>query len=203
MLAMDATTAAAARALAIPAAAVATFVAALRRAAARTDDEAGSLRDVQAAALALARRQAEWLTADMCRADVEQGFGVHLIHEEADHTLATFVVSWLPHQGTTPHDHGTWAVVAGLRGTERNELWRRMDRRQAPGYAEIVRTGEKVFGANEILVMPKGVIHSVWNDTDDVTVSLHVYGLHVNYTQRSQFDPQARTETPYKVKVTT
>ena len=49
--------------------------------------------------------------------------------------------------------------------------------------------------------MPKGVIHSVWNDTDDVTVSLHVYGLHVNHTQRSQFDPATRTETPYKVKV--
>jgi predicted metal-dependent enzyme (double-stranded beta helix superfamily) len=49
--------------------------------------------------------------------------------------------------------------------------------------------------------MPAGVIHSVLNDTDEVTVSLHVYGHHVNHTQRSQFDPETRTETPYKVRV--
>ena len=84
---------------------------------------------------------------------------------------------------------------------QRNELWRRVDARDRPGYAEVVRTGDKVFGEDEVLVMPAGVIHSVWNDTAGVTVSLHVYGLHVNHAQRSQFDPEARTETPYKVKV--
>jgi predicted metal-dependent enzyme (double-stranded beta helix superfamily) len=177
------------------------FVAALRHAHAHASDEAAMLREAQAAASALAARKSEWLTEDMCRPDVEQGFGLHLLHEEADHALATFVVSWLPRRGTTPHDHGTWAVVTGLRGAERNALWRRMDARDRPGYAEVTRIGDKVFGEDELLVMPAGVIHSVLNDTDEVTVSLHVYGHHVNHTQRSQFDPETRTETPYKVRV--
>ena len=181
--------------------AVATFAAALRRARDAGAGERALLRDVEAAAASLAARKAEWLTEAMCHPDVEQGFGLHVLHEETDHTLATFVVSWLPRRGTTPHDHGTWAVVVGLRGAERNELWRRIDARDRPGYAEVVRTGDKVFGEDEVLVMPAGVIHSVWNDTAGVTVSLHVYGLHVNHAQRSQFDPEARTETPYKVKV--
>jgi hypothetical protein len=35
-----------------------------------------------------------------------------------------------------------------------------------------------------------------------MTASLHVYGMHVNHTERSQFDPVARTEAPFKVKMT-
>ena len=44
-------------------------------------------------------------------------------------------------------------------------------------------------------------IHSVVNETARVTLSLHVYGKHVNYTTRSQFDPRLETETTYIVKV--
>ena len=43
-------------------------------------------------------------------------------------------------------------------------------------------------------------IHSVVNETDVVTVSLHTYGKHLNYTGRSQFDPAARVEKPFLVK---
>jgi predicted metal-dependent enzyme (double-stranded beta helix superfamily) len=186
---------------AAPAGALATFIVALRAARARTAGERELLREVQAAASDLAARKAEWLTDEMCRPDAGQGFGLHLLHEETDHSLATFVVSWLPGRGTTPHDHGTWAVVAGLRGAERNEIWRRVDARERPGHAEIVRSGERVFGEDELLVMPDGVIHSVWNDSDGVSVSLHVYGRHINHTERSQYDPAARVEKPYKVKV--
>jgi hypothetical protein len=31
-------------------------------------------------------------------------------------------------------------------------------------------------------------------------VSLHVYGMHVNHTVRSQFDPERRTEMPFKLR---
>jgi len=180
---------------------VAGFVDALRRARDAGGDEAAVVRGVSDAASALAARKAEWLTPRMRMPDAEQGFGLYVLHEEAEHTLATFVVAWLPQRGTTPHDHGTWSVVVGLDGEERNELWRRLDDAKRPGYAELARTGEKVFGANEVLVMPTGVIHSVWNDGEHVSVSLHVYGRHINHTDRSQFDPVARTEMPYKVRV--
>jgi quercetin dioxygenase-like cupin family protein len=61
--------------------------------------------------------------------------------------------------------------------------------------------GEKVCGEGDVLAMPRGVIHSVWNETDAVTLSLHIYGKHVNFTGRSQFDPAKRTETPFIVKM--
>lgn len=49
--------------------------------------------------------------------------------------------------------------------------------------------------------MPDGVIHSVWNETDAVTVSLHIYGKHINHTGRSQFDPEKGAELPFILKL--
>ena len=48
--------------------------------------------------------------------------------------------------------------------------------------------------------MPAGNIHSVVNETSAVTVSLHTYGMHVNHTDRAQFDPEAKTATPLILK---
>jgi predicted metal-dependent enzyme (double-stranded beta helix superfamily) len=142
-----------------------------------------------------------WLAPRHYEADPEQGFGVHLLHEEPDHTLAVFAVSWLPGRGAPPHDHGTWAVVAGVDGPERNEFWERVDDRSRPGHAALRKAGNKVFDRGEVLAMPAGTIHSVRNESDRVTVSLHVYGKHVNHTERSQYDPERATETPFKVKL--
>jgi predicted metal-dependent enzyme (double-stranded beta helix superfamily) len=157
-------------------------------------------REMLSAIRPLARRAAlsasDWVEPRMYRADTAQGFAVNVLHEEADHTLAVFAVSWLPHRGVPAHDHGTWAVVVGVDGEERNEFFERLDDRSRPGYAEIRKVGETRLGVGEVLAMPNGIIHSVVNDSDTVTLSLHVYGKHVNYTGRSQYDPGKNTETP-------
>jgi len=146
--------------------------------------------------LALGR---SWLEPRHYQCDAAQGFGVHLLHEEPDHTLAVFAGSWLPGRGAPPHNHGTWAVVAGVDGLEKNVFWKRVDDGSRPGYAEIVKAGEKVFGAGDVVTFLPESIHSVTNDTDGVTVSLHVYGKHVNHTTRSQFDPETRVAKEFKV----
>ena len=69
------------------------------------------------------------------------------------------------------------------------------------GYAEIQRTGEKRFGPGDVLAMMPDAIHSVVNPTDAVTVSLHTYGMHLNYTGRSEFDPEKNTVGPIQRKV--
>ena len=177
------------------------FVAALRRVRAACRDEREVLARVRPLVAGLAANKQAWLTPDMGRPDEAQGFGIRVLHEEPDHSLTVLVASWLPDRGAPPHDHGTWAVVTGLDGEERNEFWRRLDDRTRSGYAELEKIGEKVFGPGDVLALPTGAIHSVWNDSDRVTTSLHVYGMHVNHTERSQFDPAARTEAPFKVKV--
>jgi predicted metal-dependent enzyme (double-stranded beta helix superfamily) len=142
-----------------------------------------------------------WLEPKLYRCDPDQGFGAHLLHEEPDHTLAVFAAAWLPGRGAPPHNHGTWAVVVGVDGAEKNTFWRRLDDGTRPGYAEIREAGARVFGPGEVVTFQPESIHSVVNETDRVTVSLHVYGKHVNYTIRSQFDPGRNVEKPFILKV--
>jgi predicted metal-dependent enzyme (double-stranded beta helix superfamily) len=152
----------------------------------------------------LAKRLAldkSWLQDRFYQAGAEQGFGVHLLHEDKDHTLAVFAVSWLPKRGTPPHNHGTWAVVAGVVGPEKNTFWERTDDGSRAGYAELKKVGEWVCGVGDVVAMLRDDIHGVINETDNVTLSLHIYGKHINYTGRSQFDPDKKTETPFVLKV--
>lgn len=171
----------------------------LRAARACARDERELLGHVEAIAQRAVSHRSEWLRPETTRPDIEQGFGFHLIHEEHDHSLAVFVASWLAQRGTPPHDHGTWAVVAGLDGSERNTLWRRVDDRSRPGLARLAKLGDTLIGPGQLLAMPEGAIHSVHNDSHRVTVSLHIYGRHVNHTHRSRFDPERETEAPYQV----
>lgn len=141
------------------------------------------------------------LRAEHLVCDAEQGNGLHLLHEEPDHSLAVFVISWLPGRGVPPHDHGTWAIVAGMVGTETNVFWRRLDDRSRPGYAELVESGRRTFGPGEVVSFLPDDIHSVANEGRDISVSLHLYGRHLNHSGRSRFDPASKRVDPYIVRV--
>jgi predicted metal-dependent enzyme (double-stranded beta helix superfamily) len=152
----------------------------------------------------LARRLAgerNWLQQKHYETDAEQGFGTYLLHEESDHTLAVFVVNWLPGRGAPPHDHGTWAVVAGVEGCERNIRYRRLDDGSRPDYAELAVKHDFNAEPGELICMKTGGIHAVRNESDHVTVSLHTYGKHVNHTNRSQFDPETKEKKDFIVRV--
>ena len=73
--------------------------------------------------------------------NVEKGFSFNLLHEEPDHALAVALLSWLPSGATLPHNHGTWGVVVGLEGAEKNIFWRRVDDGSRGGFAGLDRVG--------------------------------------------------------------
>lgn len=173
----------------------------VKRVCAQYSDEHDIISKVRPLARRAALAKADWLQDRMYRADEQQGFGVHLLHEEPDHSVAILTVSWLPNRGAPPHDHGTWAVVAGVDGPEKNEFYERADDRTRQGHAELKKIGQKVCDVGDVVALTKGMIHSVWNDSDAVSLSLHIYGKHINYTGRSQFDLEKQTETPFIVKL--
>jgi predicted metal-dependent enzyme (double-stranded beta helix superfamily) len=176
------------------------FVEDLRRLTREERDEQRLLSKLgpQVRRLALSRA---WLDPRYYEVDSDQGFGAHVLHEEPDHALAVFAASWLPGRGTPPHDHGTWAIVVGVDGPEKNVFWARVDDGSRSGYAELRQVETRVLRPGEILAMPAGTIHSVRNESEQVTVSLHVYGRHINFTERSQFDPERKTQTQFVVKL--
>ena len=177
------------------------LVADVKRVCAQCDDERQILSQVRPLARRAALSKSTWLEDRMYEADLTQGFGVHLLHEEPDHTIAILALAWLPDRGAPPHDHGTWAVVAGVEGPEKNEFFERADDRKRPGHAELKKIGEKVCDVGDVVALPQGTIHSVWNESEQVSLSLHIYGKHINHTGRSQFDLQKQTETPFIVKM--
>lgn len=176
------------------------YVEDLRRITSETDDEDRIIAQVGPLAQRLALDKS-WLKAKHYEADPEQGFGVHLLHEEPDHTLAVFVVSWLPGRGAPVHDHGTWAVVAGVEGSERNVRYNRLDDGKRADYAELSTKHEIDAAEGELICMRTGGIHSVHNDSDVTTLSLHTYGKHINHTNRSQFDPEKNTKQDFVVRI--
>ena len=179
---------------------VSDYVDDLRRITGGTDSEKEIIEQVGPLAQRLALDKS-WLDDKHYDTDPEQGFGVHMLHEEPDHSLAVIVVSWAPGGGAPPHDHGTWAVVAGVEGNERNVRYNRLDDGGRDDYAELAVKHEFLAGEGDLICMRTGGIHSVHNDTDNVTLSLHTYGKHVNHTNRSQFDTTTNAKTDFIVKV--
>ena len=145
--------------------------------------------------------ESDWIEDRFYSPDEETGFSAFLLHEEEDHSLAVLAVSWAPGMGVGPHDHGTWAVVAGVDGVERNTRYKRLDDRRNPEYAELEVKGESNAGPGELVCIRNGGIHAVHNDSDKVTLSLHTYGTHVNHTVRFQYDLEARTAKEFKVEM--
>jgi predicted metal-dependent enzyme (double-stranded beta helix superfamily) len=129
-----------------------------------------------------------------------QNFDFQLLHEEPDHSLAVAVLCSLPGRGTPPHDHGTWGVVIGVEGEEINAFWRRTDNGSRPGYARLEQASEQCCARGDAITLLPDTIHSVQNETGDISVSLHVYGRHVDYTERFQFDIGKMTATPWQAQ---
>ena len=165
----------------------------------KTEDETVILSGVRP----LAVRAAEdggWRKEEMYVADPDLGFGSTLLHAEPDNSLFIVVDSWLPRRGVRPHDHGTWAVVVGVTGPERNTFWERIDDRSREGHAELRKIREEVISIGEVVTMKTGEIHSVMNGTDETTLSFHVYGRHLNHTGRSQYDVDENKEIPFIIE---
>lgn len=171
------------------------LVADLRRITAKTSDE----REILAEAAPLVRRLADdtsWVDPSFYDADEEQGFAINILHEDSDHSLLVEAIAWLPGRGVAPHDHRTWGVVVGIDGPETNVNWERLDDGSRPGHADIRPRHEVVVGPGDVCVFMPRDIHSVRNESDQTTLSLHVYGRSLAHIDRSQFDPEAKTEVP-------
>ena len=152
----------------------------------------------------LAKRLADdkaWLKDSYREVNAEQGFGLHLLHEEDNHDLAVFVITWAPGRGLDPHNHKTWAVVAGIEGQEHETSYRRLDDGSQAGFAELEVTYEQTVQAGDVVCCMPEDIHSVYNNGSDIAISLHTYGRHLNFTGRSIFDVAQKSEMPCVVKV--
>ncbi len=87
------------------------------------------------------------------------------------------------------------------RGPRPTLYWRRVDDGSRDGYAELEKGVVTPIAPGQASAMVTGQIHSVANETDETTISLHIYGKHVGFVDRSQFDPETHVQGPFQVAI--
>jgi len=153
----------------------------LREMKERGADEAALLREAPGLVKRLLLMKHNWLRSYMY-GEAKQN---HRLHEEPDHSLSLFVVTWPPAGETQPHDHGTWVVVAGLDGSEIHHRWKAI-----PGTGEAERVGKDRIEPGTIVSLPSDTIHSLENDSGANCVTLQLYGINTDYTAHRKYTPR-------------
>ena len=90
-------------------------------------------------------------------------------------------------QGTQSNylNHGTWGIVAILKGKEKNTIWKRNPTAEYPD--KIETAGELVLTPGDIISFAPGAIHSVEAVSDEPTVTFNLYG-ETTSKERFEFD---------------
>jgi predicted metal-dependent enzyme (double-stranded beta helix superfamily) len=91
---------------------------------------------------------------------------------------------------TPPHDHGTWAAILVLSGSEKNTLYQR----NADGSLTYERSVD--LGRGSVIFMPAAAVHVAECTSEDPAVGLHVYGGNVLGLERHMWDPDTLAEQP-------
>ena len=77
--------------------------------------------------------------------------GIYRLSEDPDHRFALYASAGGPGKKVPPHNHTTWAVIAGVHGAERNVVYERLDNgaradfvqlHEAPAKEKTLRNGD-------------------------------------------------------------
>jgi predicted metal-dependent enzyme (double-stranded beta helix superfamily) len=98
---------------------------------------------------------------------------------------------WPPGSTTPIHDHCTWGVIGVYQGQESETPYRIVEGSIATGKVRVAALGRASMRPGEVsCVVPPDDIHRVSNNSDDVTVSIHVYGANIGKHARHVFDAE-------------
>ena len=103
--------------------------------------------------------------------------------------LSLLKVSFPAGRRTPPHNHGTWAMILVLSGSEKNTLYRREN-------GTLKRVSEVVLERGSVLPMRAEAVHVAECVGHEPAVGLHVYGANVLGTERQMWDPDTLEEHP-------
>ncbi|WPB56545.1 rhodanese-like domain-containing protein [Xylophilus sp. GOD-11R] len=100
---------------------------------------------------------------------------VYRLAEDLDGGFALYVSTGLPGKAQPPHDHTTWAVIAGIAGEERNVVYRR-ESTQQPGHDRLVPQRTVDVHAGSVVVLSPTDVHTIELIGDQPGLHLHFYG---------------------------
>jgi predicted metal-dependent enzyme (double-stranded beta helix superfamily) len=149
------------------------------------EDESSRLPDIRM----LVRRllvNSYWVNSQFLTPDPQTGISVLLLYDELGFPLTVQTVTFAPGTISNIHNHGTWGVVAVLKGQEKNTIWRHNHQPNYPN--EIVSTGEIQLFPGDIISFTPDAIHQVEAVGNEPTVTFNIYG-ETDPKERWKFDP--------------
>lgn len=126
-----------------------------------------------------------WVQSQSLQPDPKTGISVLLLYDELGFPLTVQTVTFAPGTTSNIHNHGTWGVVAVLKGQEKNTFWRRSSHPDFPDRIE--KTGEINLSPGDIVSFTPDTIHQVQAIGEEPTVTFNIYG-ETNPKQRFEFD---------------
>jgi predicted metal-dependent enzyme (double-stranded beta helix superfamily) len=118
----------------------------------------------------------------------------YLLYADPLERLSIVSFVWGPGQKTPVHDHLTWGLVGVLRGRERATNYQK----QVDGSYKAISSGVLLPGQTSTVSPSIGDVHEVANDlSDQVSISIHVYGANIGRVNRHVFDPATGAEKSF------
>src|SRR5438874_692664 len=162
------------------AAAVAETIAAIRGVEAELGVTPAALDKIREKLLALAVRAELFPDTSFPIPPGAAGRGYRLA-EDGDHRFALYASAGAPGRAAPPHNHTTWAVIAGVYGEEHNVFYRRTDDRSVPGQGSLERTHElTIVRGNACTLMPDD-FHTIETRGPGPGLHLHMYGMSLEH----------------------
>ncbi|MEA5620852.1 AraC family ligand binding domain-containing protein [Cronbergia sp. UHCC 0137] len=126
-----------------------------------------------------------WVQSQFAEPDPKTGTSVLLLYNELGFPLTVQTVTFAPGTISNIHNHGTWGIVAVLKGQEKHTFWRRNSHPDLPD--KIETTGEINLFPGDIISFTPDTIHQVEAVSNEPTVTFNIYG-ETDPKRRFEFD---------------
>ncbi|MDP9928157.1 rhodanese-like domain-containing protein [Variovorax paradoxus] len=133
-----------------------------------------TLQPVADALIRLGQRRALFPAAHF-PVDAEHPAQVYRLAEDADGGFVLYLSAGVAGKAQPPHDHTTWAVIAGVEGNERNELYRREKTGDPARDALVHQRTVDVASGSAVVLLPDDV-HTIELVGGQDGRHLHFYG---------------------------
>ncbi len=110
--------------------------------------------------------------------------GIYRLSEDPDHRFALYASAGGPGKKVPPHNHTTWAVIAGVHGAERNVVYDRLDNGAREGFVQLreATAKEKTLKNGDFIAYLPDDFHHIETPVGSGTaLHLHFYGLSLEH----------------------